>query len=66
MCKQQEWIRDLPIRLFNYFLEPRYTQLIKGIRLTPKHLKCIIIGDIWLQKREIFKTILFNWEEALV
>jgi hypothetical protein len=60
MYKQRERICDLLIRLFNHFLKPRYTQLVKGIKLMPKHLKHIIVGDIWLQKREIFKAILFN------
>ena len=46
MYKQQERIYNLPIRLFNHFLEPKYTQLIKGIKLIPKRLKYIIIGDI--------------------
>ena len=65
MYKQQKQIYNLLIRLFNYFLKPKYTQLAKKTKLIPKHLKYIIIGDIQLQKREIFKAILFNWEEAL-
>jgi hypothetical protein len=52
MCKQREWIRDLLIRPFNYFLEPRYTQLARGARLTPKRLECIIMGDIWPRERD--------------
>ena len=66
MYKQQKQIYDLPIGLFNHFLKPKYTQLIKGIRSTPKHLEYIIVGDIQLQKREIFKAILFNQEEVLI
>jgi hypothetical protein len=46
MYKQWEWIYNLLIRLFNHFLEPGYTQLAKGIKLIPKCLKYIIIGDI--------------------
>ena len=60
MYKQRKQIRDLLIRLFDHFLEPRYTQLAKKTRLTPKYLKRIIIKDIWPQKREILKAILFN------
>ena len=65
MRKQQERIRDLPIGLFDHFLEPGYTQLAKGTRPTPKRLERIIVGDIWPQEREILKAMLFNWEEAL-
>jgi hypothetical protein len=46
MRKQQKRIRNLLIRPFNHFLEPRYTQLARGVRLTPKRLERIIVGDI--------------------
>ena len=65
MRKQREQICDLLIGLFNHFLEPGYTQLARGTRLTPKRLERIIVGDIWPQEREILKAMLFNWEEAL-
>ena len=46
MYKQQERIYNLLIRLFDHFLEPKYTQFTKKIRLMPKHLEYIIVGDI--------------------
>jgi hypothetical protein len=46
MRKQRERIRDLLIGPFDHFLEPRYTQLARGVRLIPKRLERIIIGDI--------------------